>query len=120
VLLSNPAFCPNPLPSYTRTCHNVIEPKTWYWTGDGSAGLYDLHWAKWRAQEARATGMLSLRIGDWQKPPLYGWHQFAVIVIANVPVELQGHHIYAVVYTAPLHPQPGNTAAFQTVPDLYQ
>jgi hypothetical protein len=119
-LLSNPALCSNPLPKYTSGCHNVIEPKTWYWTGDGSAGLYDLHWTKWGAQEAEATGMLSLRIGNWQQPPLYGWHHFAVEVEATVPVELQGHYIYATVYTFPLHPQPANTVANQTVPDLYQ
>ena len=116
-LLNNPAFCP--APSNVRpSCYNVIEPKTWYWTGDGSAGLYDLHWTYWGAQQARGTGMLSIRYGDWQKPPLYGWHKFPVYVTAVTPVTWQGHYVYANIYTSPVHSTAATAQAFQTASDL--
>lgn len=103
-LFRNPVMCTPPtidIPS--RPCGLVIEPKAWYWTGDGSGGLKDLHWTQWGAKRATATGTLVARTGDWQAPPLYGWHYYPVHVEALYPVEDQGRYVFAVVDVSGAH-----------------
>ena len=87
--------------SSNANCHLVIEPKTWYWTGDGSAGLIGLHWLSWTALTASATGTLVQRTGDWQKPPNYGWHHYLVYVNVLYPVTDEGRYVFGIVDVEP-------------------
>lgn len=118
-LYQDPASCPAP-PSALSACHMVIKPKTWIWTGDGSAYLYDLQWTKWGDQGASGTGVLLLRTGVIG--PAKNYHRFPVEVLAQYPVTYQGHYILAVVSTFPLHSLGISELDFymasQTVPDF--
>jgi hypothetical protein len=117
-LLQNTAYCPEPT-TPPPACTQVIEPSSFWWTGDGSAGLNNLHWIYWDAQEAQATGMLVLRTGNWNQAPTYGWHSYPVRVFADFPVWYQGRYLYSVVYTAPLH-HPQQLLGYTATPDLPQ
>lgn len=119
-LYQDPTYCGSSMPPPLPNCHLVIEPKTWIWTGDGSAYLYDLHWTSWGGQNAEGAGMLLLRTGVIGPPQNY--HRFAVRVLAQYPVMYQGHYVFAVVSTFPLHSLGISELDFymasQTVPDF--
>ena len=117
-LFGNPVMCSPATLHESPSCGLVIEPKLWYWTGDGSAGLKNLHWAQWGAQRAAGTGTIVLRTGDWQAPPLYGWHTYPVNVLALYPVEDQGRYVFGIVYAWAVHTRDDAAVGYQTVPDL--
>ena len=81
-----------------NNCPTVIEPRQWIWTGDGSGGLVNIHWAKWGGRTAFGTGIEFVRV-NWGRP---GDHQAlfrAEVGLGNFPVEDLGHYVYAIVYT---------------------
>ena len=131
-LFANPAMCPAswvkdaPDRSSNANCHLVIEPKTWYWTSDGSAGLIGLHWLSWTALTASATGTLVQRTpgdvapasGEWQKPPKYAWHHYLVYVNVLYPVTDEGRYVFGIVDVEPQYHSQLAAVGYQTVPDL--